>query len=429
DDTRTVKPEPRHGGVIVGYCDGHAKYQPGKKSDLKDASSLVTRGFYMANALQLLDNPGGGLNKGTYATGTVSATEITIGGDYCLYPLLTAAAEVWKNAHNIQYYSRGFMGQGYRAGRVATVAGVSDWVWGFGDPSDLGADGGSATRAVAKDCMVAIVSKNTKIKRIQVLASDTDVAWLGNGTTAANDWRTTPFLNQQYVVTSAAIAVYFSATSVYYLAGQPPAAATNTGYSADNYQVYTYNVDSGSRKFFARMIGLSPTGVVGRRTGETSPYSDTISALTEAVTVENDQDMVDKVAADPYGIGYCSSIFADLDRVQVLAIYDPTTQKIAYFPNANIKYRYNVGEDAPVGVDATGAWVAGITWPMVRTLYARFGGAVANTAFLTNNNTTFGSVMLESDVEVVSANNLGRTQLLLGPLFKASYWRLGAADK
>jgi len=62
DLQHTVKPEPRHGGVMVGYCDGHAKFQPGKKSDLKDSSSLVARGFYMADALGLVDNPAGGLN-------------------------------------------------------------------------------------------------------------------------------------------------------------------------------------------------------------------------------------------------------------------------------------------------------------------------------------------------------------------------------
>ena len=34
-------------------------------------------------------------------------------GDVLLYPLLTAAAEIWKNCRNILYYTRGFLGQGY----------------------------------------------------------------------------------------------------------------------------------------------------------------------------------------------------------------------------------------------------------------------------------------------------------------------------
>ncbi|MHB9024110.1 MAG: hypothetical protein ACYC7E_08030 [Armatimonadota bacterium] len=420
DENSTVWPVSRHTGVVIGYCDGHVEFQTGGYN-LKNLRDKVSHAFFQAVALQLLDNPAGGLNR-VELPDHPDLAEITIGGDYCLYPLLTAAAEVWKNGHNVQYYSRGFMGQGYTTGRPVAkktpemMKGywsygsgiVGPWVWGFGNDTDP-FDGEAFP--IAKDCVVIIVAKNSKIKH-----PVTGQLFLG-------DPARSPLKNEAYVCTTADINVFFTASK------------WNTGFSAHAWQVYTYNIDSGTRKFFARKMGLSPLGVPGDHDLNTG-YRDAISEICrdrwpqtprwergnspgptrkvypkrpmEAVNIENDQDMVDKVAADPYGIGYCSSIFADLERVQILALKDPATGEEYYYPNADPAHRWEVGEDAPTPAQ----------WPLARTLYAVVGGKAEKGGKYT----TFADFFLKP-------GSKGRTCLLRGPLFTVSYWRLGANDK
>jgi hypothetical protein len=400
DETLTVQPAPRHQGVVIGYCDGHVDFEP-NQCDVKNLQDRVSRAFFQANAFGIIDNPAGGLHKIDIRGVHPDPTEITSGGDYVLYPLLTAAAEVWKYTGNIQYYSRGFLGQGYTTGRPKSVAGQEDWVWGFGNDTD---PWGGTPIPLAKDCVVIIVAKKTKIKNPL-----TGQPFLG-------DPQKSPFRNSTYVCITADINVFFTAAN------------GMTGYSANAWQTYTYNTDSGTRKFFARMMGLSPRGSPGDHNEKTG-YHDVISGICpdrwqltfpghkpatvggrklEAVIVENDADMVDRVAADPYGIGYCSSIFADLDRVQVLGLKNPTTGQEYYFPNADPKHRWEVGDDAPTPAQ----------WPMVRTLYAVVGGKAERDGKFT----TFADFFL-------TPGSKGRQCLLRGPLFTASYWRLGVNDR
>ncbi|MHB9026517.1 MAG: prepilin-type N-terminal cleavage/methylation domain-containing protein [Armatimonadota bacterium] len=337
DDAGVKKPEPRHDGVIIGYCDGHAKYSPGKKFDVKDTSSLVTRAFYMANALGLVDNPAGGLRAFSLPTAT-QKTSIVIGGDSCARPILAAAAEIWRKKTGAPF-TEGFAGQ-----FVAPKGG--NYVWGCSD----GTMPKGHAIAIARDALVVIVSRNTKIKHFR-----SGEALLGKDAT--------PFKNQQYVVTTSHVSPYFDAR-------------VTAGFSADAWQAYTYNKNSGNRRYFERVIvnGVQP----GKR----------------AVTVQNDLEMIDKVAADPYGIGYCSSAFADFDRVQVLAIRQG--EREYYFPNADIKHRYVL----PVEPD----------WPYLRTLYA----VVGDKAWGAPSSNTFGRLML-------APGGPGTKALQEGPLFQASY--------
>ncbi|MEI7833370.1 MAG: hypothetical protein WCJ56_09245 [bacterium] len=104
---------------------------------------------------------------------------------------------------------------------------------------------------------------------------------------------------------------------------------------------YTYDGNSGTRSFFYQKIGL--------------PKNHRDRAATIAL---NDYDMVQKVAADPDGIGYCSAAFADPNLVDIVAIDG------IGFPNPNAdagpETKYLWPAHAPTG-----------NYPYMRTLYAQ----------------------------------------------------------
>jgi ABC-type phosphate transport system substrate-binding protein len=82
---------------------------------------------------------------------------------------------------------------------------------------------------------------------------------------------------------------------------------------------YTYNTFAGNRTFLRDYVGI------------------TIPALGyQGQTVADDIEMVEKVAGDPYGIGYCSSVFADPDKVKILDIVSGGAAH--HFPNSNKQY-------------------------------------------------------------------------------------------
>jgi len=74
-----------------------------------------------------------------------------------------------------------------------------------------------------------------------------------------------------------------------------------TGYEQNTVQVYLLPGDwCSTNTYVKRVIGNTGWGV-------------------DSIEVADDAEMVEKIANDPYGIGYCSSAFADPDRVVVLA--------------------------------------------------------------------------------------------------------------
>ncbi len=113
---------------------------------------------------------------------------------------------------------------------------------------------------------------------------------------------------------------------------------------------------------------------------------------SQAVTVTDDAEMVEKVAADPYGIGYCSAAFADADKVTILSLNGKL------YPNQNPKYRWLVPENPTVTPGE-------FEYPLIRTLRVLAMNDGRNT-----NNTTFGYILAD-------------TEFRNGPLFRAtSYW-------
>ncbi|HOS44644.1 MAG TPA: hypothetical protein PK794_13195, partial [Armatimonadota bacterium] len=100
--TPAVEFDPRHNGVIIGFCDGHAKFFPGGTADLRDISYQPGRALYQALGLGLMNNYGGGLPD---IPCTPTANTIVIGGDFAGMPLVMAAAEVW-SAKTGTWYSR-----------------------------------------------------------------------------------------------------------------------------------------------------------------------------------------------------------------------------------------------------------------------------------------------------------------------------------
>jgi prepilin-type N-terminal cleavage/methylation domain-containing protein len=352
-----VELEPRHDGLIIGFCDGHARFFPGKQANVKDLSSAPGRAFYQAVGLGLLQNYGGGIQRVTNAAGTATlapkTNTVTLGGDYATMPLIMAAAEVW-TGYTGKWHSRGFKGSGdYALGTgakfqdVRRAAASGHYVWGIAD----GKPAGAGQLRIGYDAFVFIVAKNTKLAPAYL--STTNI--LGGS---------------DFAICSAQLQSLF-------------ADATYKGYSANVYQAYTYDRHSGSRVYAEAAIGAA--------------------IQTQAVTATDDADMVEKVAADPYGIGYCSAAFADLDKVHIVGIYanatDPnTTAKL--FPSQNPKYRWLLR-------DTIGAAPGEFEYPLVRLLRVQYAGA--------------GDATTVSNLDGF-AQIFGNPEFQNGPLFKTSYW-------
>ena len=147
--------DPRHSkGLIVGYCDGHAKYFQGAANLLDEANGAV-RAMYHAAPLGLVDNPVGMMPPGGAVVG---GGTLTVGGEYAAYPFLMAAAKM----HGA-YDTAGFKGQGFSKDRPA-----ENWAWG----TVSGRKGPSAP-AIAYDALLFIVAKGCKIPALPKLTNTT----------------------------------------------------------------------------------------------------------------------------------------------------------------------------------------------------------------------------------------------------------------
>lgn len=293
-DDLTVQPFSRHAqGIIIGYADGHARYWP-KEPDAHDAANPITRAFYTAGPLRLIDNPAGGTG-GVSVPAVVNTTSIMLGGDFNTSPLLLTAAEIWKQKTGVAYTTRGFRGQYYAANRSA------DYLWGCcGNTPPPG-----KAIPIARDAMVLIVAKNSKIPIPGIQTAENGACML--------DY---PLIHSLF----------------------------DEGYRVNNFQCYSYNNDSGSARFFRSKFGE----------GE-----ETLTIGATAIVCIDDEEMVDKVANDPYGIGYCSSAFADPWRVQVVDL-KLDDDEIARFPRKELAHRWE--------------YPTTTSWPLMRTLYVVCGG-------------------------------------------------------
>lgn len=278
---RIAHPASRHAkGVIVGFCDGHAKYMPGVyKAGMRDLSSPIMRAMYLPVNLGALDAVGGAVN--TLPTSTDTST-YTIGGDSCTEALIRTAAYAYAaSSSKAVITTRGFRGQYDLAGRD------KNYLWGGGDGKAKG------QRIIGHDAMLVIVNKNCKISAI---AQETNLYPTGSRIMRED---------QTYLATPENIYRLFT-----------------IGYIENSLSCYTYNTDSGSRAFF------------------TAKFANGKGISKRAIEVANDSEMMGAVAKDPYGIGYLSSALVDLDRVQVLALSTP--QGDFCYPSGNVKTRWQL---------------------------------------------------------------------------------------
>jgi len=258
----------RHGrnpGAIVGFCDGHSKFF---ESDCleRDTTDGVVRALYGASPLELIDNPVGciGPCKKILGTGV-----ITIGGEYNTRPLLMAAAKIYGN-----YYTRGFLGFNNTIDRPP-----AKWAWGRTSGAER-----PAKRAIARDALIFIVARSSKIPDLPAL------------------------VNSTYVVDTGFLRGCFS-----------------RGYRSNEIQVYHMPESYSQTDRYARSIaGITTYG-------------------SDSIVVDNDAEMMEKVSNDPYGIGYCSSLYADPDRVVILGFAGKGKGgRDAIWPRADEKQRWVV---------------------------------------------------------------------------------------
>ena len=324
---------PRHsGGTVVGYADGHVLYAPNGYNPL-GISNNVTHAFDMAGALRLVDNPSGGISD--FSASATSPASVTVGGEPCTRAILLAAAGVWHVRAKAAIVQHGFHGQ------YAVEKRGAAYLWGTGD----GQPPARHAVPIARDLVVVITSKISHIQR-DLFHLDPDTA---------------------------------NPVSVWDIAMVRK--AFNLGFQHNVIQAYTFDNNSGTRRFFTMHLGTpGQPWQFGART----------------ITVKDDYEMVNKVAADPYGIGYCSSAIADPDKVQIIGLRTPDG-KVHFFPQDDPKARWIMPATPP-------------DWPLTRTLYAECGGKAWR-----SDGTGIANVMLAPGAP-------GTKALQAGPLFRASYW-------
>jgi prepilin-type N-terminal cleavage/methylation domain-containing protein/prepilin-type processing-associated H-X9-DG protein len=153
-------------------------------------------------------------------------------------------------------YSGNYYSPGFKGQFYVKGRPKESWVWGTVSTDPRRMAG----KAIAYDAVCIIVAKGSKI----------------------------PFLpsldNQTYAVTISTIRRLFE-----------------TGYQQNTVQVYHMpGAWCNTNAYVKKVIGNTHWGV-------------------DSVQVADDAEMIEKITNDPYGIGYCSSAFADPDRVVVLA--------------------------------------------------------------------------------------------------------------
>jgi type II secretory pathway pseudopilin PulG len=340
----TVQIDPtRHVGAIVGFCDGHAKYFPGKILNLRDIASPLSRAFYQAPALGLTQNYSGGVNA---VAVTPTKRTVTVGGDCAGLPMVIAAVEIWK-ARGGTWFTKGFYGCGYN---YADAKKRKDYLWTSAAPEAKGT-------TIARDALVVIVSQNCMIDGLSGVPGEAWGAPAGSATTAEI---ATLFTTGQSCVKTANNRLIAT-----------PGYEMETG---RHWQAYTY-LGAGGRDYNGNTLAFRQWLLNGGRIG------------TYAVRCHDDYEMVDKVAADPYGIGFCSSAMADTSKVRILDL--TVDGNVFNFPQRNTKMRWVVPETP-----------AASGYPYIRSIRAEVGGD--------------GKKLLP----IFAAKNF-----LAGPLFQASYWR------
>jgi len=280
-----VQPLARHRqGIVIGYADGHVQYTQASP-DNRDAANPITRAFSAASTLGMIDNPAGGLGNFSVPAGASSA-RIMLGGDYCTYPILCAAAEGWKQQAHADYLTNGFTGQ--HAPRTAP-GDDRDYLWGCAD--DERPTGNAIP--IARDALVIIIAKGSKIPFVEPKGVAKDIV----------------------VLDYAQLRAFFS-----------------QGRFDGRFQAYTYDNYSGTARYFCRQFGEN---------------GQPLQTASNCIRCANDPEMVAKIAHDPYGIGYCSSAFLDTTRVAVVNLQLPNG-RIVQFSRDGVLHRAQTATSWPL---------------------------------------------------------------------------------
>lgn len=154
---------------------------------------------------------------------------------------------------------------------------ANNWVWGT-----VSGTGGPSSPAIAYDALVFIVAKGSKIPTLPSLS------------------------NQTYLIDDNMLLRDLF----------------NKGYERDVVQVYHLSDYCSTNEYVYYVIGNTGWGI-------------------DSIEVANDAEMVEKVANDPWGIGYCSSAYADPDRVTILGFSGMGTHgEDAIWPQSSTMFRW-----------------------------------------------------------------------------------------
>jgi prepilin-type N-terminal cleavage/methylation domain-containing protein/prepilin-type processing-associated H-X9-DG protein len=371
----SVSPAPRHNkGTVIGYADGHAKICP-DEFNINDSSNVTTRSFYMCTALNLVDNAAAGLGgpstvnspNGPYGqtsspwnTINPGANDfVMIGGDYVTRPLLQALCEARKKATSgFNYSDDGFTGSlindtdhptEYVQGNATGYARMSSPLTNVTTLTTLGLVWGANNNIGGSNCG-SQAPLPLPVSDVY-LGCDAMVCIVNNASTINLTTGTYPGSSSQSVVngTPTGAAVNMSTKVTPTSPTRPSTVSINLGqlqdifnsdgydnyvfgatpstYTGHDFQVYLLNPTDGTRVFLAAPLpgvpaaapNLTPRGGYGLSipdgfcgVGNNTNYKGTYCV--------NDQDIVDKVAGDPLGIGIVSASVADRNRVTIVAI-------------------------------------------------------------------------------------------------------------
>lgn len=347
----SLVPALRHSaGVVVGYCDGHAKLAPMKSYEPRNMSNELNRAFFQAVGLGLITNYAGGIsNPTTQMASPSSGAAVVIGGDSAGSQILLAAGDIF-GAKGGRIINRGFNGYLGKAGDEFARAKTSTaYAWVGASGADESADNGAASATViGYDAMVVVVSKSCKIPNV--------INTTGDG-------------NAPYVRSTAQLATIFAEGAT----ANSVQCYTFPAYSDEDLAAAADIFMSGSRKYFVNHIG-------------------TISA--KATPLKTDKEILDAVAADPYGIGYVSSSVVDPERVRIISV--KTTDGTFRFPNQSTKAAEQWIVPVPRPTDVNEAY------PFTRPIYLY--SSASSTAAL------------------ALVNILQNVDFQAGPLFQSSFW-------
>jgi len=276
----------RH-SLNISYADGHAKSLASKFStlDQDSSSNLLNRAFYLGGGYGWVKNPAGGIKP---ASGTAFSdyTSLVVGGSTTTMDLAMAAVAGWNanegnDAENGNYFGSSeyqdavFNGSDAYAGHHVT--GASSF--------KTSTDGTGTMICVAKDALVMIVAKNSKIPASYFPG------------------------NAKGVMNRAKARAIWGGTLC-------PNGEGNGGHGSVEKKIHVYSralyevggaAKSGTYEYFSEFVLGDP--------GDKAKDEVITSSAQRFIT---NAEVVAAVAKDPYGIGFTGVGEADPDKVDIL---------------------------------------------------------------------------------------------------------------